>query len=218
MPPRSPSASPSRGPSNRVERTGGRDGGQLVRAHPAKRSVRSACAPRVPRRRPEHCCTAGQSYGRRASRPVGRVLCTRLRGPAAIHLGLPLPAASCGLPASSGGPPSSTRAAGRSQPFDLAPGGVYLAAWVTPGAGGLLHHRFTLTPGPARRPEPGAVCFLWHCPAGHPGSALPTTLPCGARTFLTGLPRRDRPAGSPAVFLSVRADSPIPRRKMRGVA
>jgi hypothetical protein len=29
--------------------------------------------------------------------------------------------------------------------------------------------------------------FLWHCPAGHPGSALPTTLPCGARTFLTGL-------------------------------
>jgi hypothetical protein len=35
-------------------------------------------------------------------------------------------------------------------PSDLAPGGVYLAAWVTPGAGGLLHHRFTLTPG---RPE-----------------------------------------------------------------
>ncbi len=39
---------------------------------------------------------------RRASRPVGRVLCTRLRGLAAIHLGLPLPAASCGLPASIG--------------------------------------------------------------------------------------------------------------------
>jgi integrase len=36
------------------------------------------------------------------SRPVGRVLCTRLRGPAVIHLGLPLPAASCGLPASIG--------------------------------------------------------------------------------------------------------------------
>src|SRR3954453_2750311 len=28
---------------------------------------------------------------------------------------------------------------------DLAPGGVYRAARVTPGAGGLLHHRFTLT-------------------------------------------------------------------------
>ena len=31
---------------------------------------------------------------------------------------------------------------------------------------------------------PSAVCFLWHFPAGHPGWALPTTLPCGARTFL----------------------------------
>src|SRR4029077_11324183 len=67
-------------------------------------------------------------------------------------------------------------------PLDLAPGGVYRAAAVTCGAGGLLHHRFTLTPAHA-----GAVCFLWHCPAGHPGSALPTTLPCGARTFLTWL-------------------------------
>ena len=31
-------------------------------------------------------------------------------------------------------------------PLDLAPGGVYLAAQVTLSAGGLLHHRFTLTP------------------------------------------------------------------------
>ena len=29
-----------------------------------------------------------------------------------------------------------------------------------------------------------AVCFLWHFPAGYPGWVLPTTLPCGARTFL----------------------------------
>src|ERR1700722_4616522 len=36
------------------------------------------------------------------SRPVGRVLCARLRGPTVIHLGLPLPTASCGLPASIG--------------------------------------------------------------------------------------------------------------------
>ncbi len=36
------------------------------------------------------------------SRPVGRVLCPRSRGAAAIHLGLPLPTASCGLPASIG--------------------------------------------------------------------------------------------------------------------
>jgi hypothetical protein len=39
---------------------------------------------------------------RRASRPVGRVLCTRRSGPTAIHLGLPLPTTSCGLPASIG--------------------------------------------------------------------------------------------------------------------
>src|SRR3954453_14723501 len=50
-----------------------------------------------------------------------------------------------------------------------------------PVRGGLLHRRFTLTSG-----EPLAVCSLWHCPAGHPGALLTTTLPCGARTFLGG--------------------------------
>lgn len=55
--------------------------------------------------------------------------------------------------------------------------------------GGLLHRRFTLTPC-------GAVCFLWHFPAGHPGWALPTTLLCGVRTFLDL--RRDHPADSSA--------------------
>jgi len=34
-----------------------------------------------------------------------------------------------------------------------------------------------------------AVCSLWHCPAGHPGWALPTTLPCGVRTFLDTVSR-----------------------------
>jgi hypothetical protein len=74
----------------------------------------------------------------------------------------------------------------------LAPGGVYLAAPVARHAGGLLHHRFTLT---AVLPEgrPAAVCSLWHCPAGHPGWALPTTLPCGARTFLGGPEGPTRP-------------------------
>jgi hypothetical protein len=70
--------------------------------------------------------------------------------PTAIHLGLPLPTASCGLPAGSGGPPSNACAdallAERAMhPLDLAPGGVCLAARVTSGAGGLLHRRFTLT-------------------------------------------------------------------------
>ena len=49
------------------------------------------------------CIRTCRSTARRRARwPVGRVLCTRSRGPAAIHLGLPLPAASCGLPASIG--------------------------------------------------------------------------------------------------------------------
>jgi hypothetical protein len=62
----------------------------------------SDCAQSVPGPGWRVRCIAAQSLGRRASRPVGRVLCTRLRGPAAIHLGLPLLAASCGLPASIG--------------------------------------------------------------------------------------------------------------------
>jgi hypothetical protein len=38
----------------------------------------------------------------------------------------------------------------------------------------------------------GAVCSLWHCPAGRPGWALPTTLLCGVRTFLDRLEVRPR--------------------------
>ncbi len=41
-------------------------------------------------------------------------------------------------------------------PLDLAPGGVYLAAQVTLGTGGLLHHRFTLTED--RGPRRSAFC------------------------------------------------------------
>ena len=62
---------------------------------------------------------------------------------------------------------------------DLAPGEVYRAGRVTPVAGGLLPHRFTLAAG-----TPAAVCSLWHCLAGHPGWVLPTALLFGARTFL----------------------------------
>src|SRR6266545_3071508 len=93
-----------------------------------------------------------------------------------------LPAGSSDLPAGSGGPPSiacANRLVSQSILLDLAPGGVYLAAPVTRNAGGLLHRRFTLTES-----CDSAVCFLWHCPAGHPGLLLATTLPCGARTFL----------------------------------
>jgi hypothetical protein len=50
-----------------------------------------------------------------------------------------------------GSPQSLAQFAGEpADPLDLAPGGVYRAAAVTCGAGGLLHHRFTLTPAPSR--------------------------------------------------------------------
>src|ERR687886_510877 len=69
----------------------------------------------------------------------------------------------------------------------LAPGGVCLAA-ASP------RRRCALTapfhPCLRARGRTSAVSFLWHFPAGSPGSALPTTSPCGVRTFLEG---RERP-------------------------
>ena len=60
---------------------------------------------------------------------------------------------------------------------DLAPNEVYIAEMLTHPAGGLLHHRFTLTVFTA-------VYFLLHCLAGCPEWLLATVLLCGARTFL----------------------------------
>jgi len=86
----------------------------------------------------EHICPT-QAGIRRVSRPVGGILSP---GPfpgtgwVVIHLS--------GLPGDIG-------RAGRPT-FDLAPGGVYQAARVTPAAGALLPHRFNLACG--RRPSP----------------------------------------------------------------
>ena len=49
--------------------------------------------------------------------------------------------------------------------FDLAPDGVCLAGPVTCSAGGLLHHRFTLTPA---HECAETTCFLLHCSVGSP--------------------------------------------------
>src|SRR5512132_1166296 len=78
----------------------------------------------------------------------------------------------------------------------LAPGGVYRAGPVAGVAGALLPHRFTLarcTPcgGPL------AVCSLLHFPWARAPWVLPSTLPCGVRTFLerrSGPPKRSEPA------------------------
>jgi len=62
----------------------------------------------------------------------------------------------------------------------LAPGGGCLAAGIAAGAGGLLHHLFTLTLHAWR----AGGRFLWPCPRDFPARALPDTVLCGARTFL----------------------------------
>ena len=193
-------------PGRQDVRTSGRQTWPILDHHqPFTTSNHHSSAP------PQTAC----SGARWASRPVRRVLCPRAVtgiGAAAIHLDLPSPAGSSSLPAGIGRAalkrlrwpfPEGTGRLG------LAPGGVYRAAPVTRGAGGLLPHRFTLTPG--RRTGREAVCFLWHCPAGHPGLPLTTTLPCGARTFLGGAlrHRRDRPVDSPIATAMLRRSCPV---------
>ena len=92
--------------------------------------------------------------------------------------------------------------------FGLAPGGVYRAVRVTPDAGALLPHRFTLAcaiplPGP-----PSAVCSLWHCPSGRPDWLLASTLPCGVPTFLDTVPVQDQAVPRPPGRLTVTSSVP----------
>jgi len=84
----------------------------------------------------------------------------------------------------------------------LAPGGGCLAGRVaTPPVVSYT----TFSPLPGLRigdrgwyivfPQSIGGLFLWPCSAGHPAWVLPSTVLCGARTFLTlYLPRRGRPA------------------------
>jgi hypothetical protein len=119
----------------------------------------------------------------------------------AIHL--------CGLPGEIGraGPPT----------LGLAPGGVCRAARVTPGAGALLPHRFTLACASRRTGGPSAVCSLWHFPAGHPDWPLASTLPCGAPTFLSppGEPDKPRPPGRLTVPSILAAAEAFAKRESR---
>ena len=156
---------------------------------------------------------------KRTGWPISRVLYLRsVTGPEAaiIHLGTPLPTPSSGLPEHLG------RAALKRVLYGLAPGGVYLAVPVTRNAGGLLHHLFTLTErhcSPRGGTYPTAVSFLWHWPAGFPEWALPTTLLCGARTFLGGSfkgNQRDRLANPSS--LNATACAPFPGSASSGVS
>src|SRR5216683_6919005 len=159
-----------------------------------------------------------RNQGQRASWPVGRVLCTRLRGSTAIHLGLPLPTASCGLPASIGRAAlnRSRRLAplARRRPLDLAPGGVYRAAAVTCGAGGLLHHLFTLTAG--TRSQPGTrrrSVFCGTFPRVTPGRRYRPPCPAepgpSSAAPVCGTDAAARPARPPATSLAAMPPSAL---------
>ena len=111
------------------------------------------------------------------SRPVSRVLSR-----AAIHLGRASPRASSDLPGSGAGHACRSPIWSRSR-------------WGLPchrcchRRGALLPHLFTLTR--AWR----AVSFLWHFPWARAPQALPGTLPCGARTFLSAASAAQRLPG-----------------------
>src|SRR5690348_13276344 len=140
------------------------------------------------------------------SRPVGRVLCARMRGAAVIHLGLPLPAASCGLPASIG-----RAALDRSRREPLAPLLTLLRVGFTeppqsPAA--LVVSYTTVSPLPRRWRRGGlfSVALSRGSPrvgvTDHPALWSPD-LPHRACA------RRDRPADSPV--LRIRRIRPGPR-------
>ena len=127
-----------------------------------------------------------------ASRPVRRILCRTLRSVVAIHLGRRLPDGSSGLPGveRAGRPPPAWPCSGWGLPSRPGHPGRWCALTAP-------FHPY-LCAGRAR--SPSAVCSLLHFPAGRPDWVLPSTLPCGVRTFLGPVPRgpaRGHPADSP---------------------
>ena len=85
----------------------------------------------------------------------------------------------------------------------LAPGGVYLAADITATAGGLLHHRFTLTCAIAGSPQSRQYASLLHLPSSHLARLLAGTVLCGVRTFLSQRSQRNRQPRSPGLLGSL---------------
>jgi hypothetical protein len=136
---------------------------------------------------------------RRRSRPVSRVLFPGPKaGVAAISLGRQLPDASSNLTRSTlpegipDGPSFSHEE--KAEPIRSCSGWGLPSFPGRPGNGELLPRHFTLTPNLAA----GAVYFLWHFPSRRRDSVLRSTLPCGARTFLSRGTSRCPASGHPA--------------------
>src|SRR5262249_29365616 len=104
---------------------------------------------------------------------VSRILLAGARAPARDH------SSEATYPEVVRGEPRARRATSPSL-FGLSPSGVYTAGGVTTSA---VSSYLTISPLPTDRGRP-AVCFLLHFPWNRSRWALPTTLPCGVRTFL----------------------------------
>ncbi len=99
-----------------------------------------------------------------------------------------------------GRPQTSAQRRPKPTPLDLAPGGVYRAAAVTCSAGGLLHHRFTLTAWRTRRRS----TFCCTVPRVTPGGRYPPPCPVepglsstdGFPPTAAARPTRSHPQGS----------------------
>ena len=108
------------------------------------------------------------------SKPVSRVLSFKT----AIYLDAPLLTRSSRLPGTAG--PACMSLHG------VAPDRVYSDGRFYTPSGELLPRLSTLAPASER--EAGAVYLCCTCPRVAPGGCYPLSLPCGARTFLTGGP------------------------------
>jgi len=153
---------------------------------------------------PESGVPAKEHAAWHPGRPISRILSW-----AVICLGRRLPAASSSLPGARTGR-AAPRPPKRVSPLlGLAPGGGCLAAAVTSDAGGLLHAPFH--PYPVGRP--GGLLFCGPFPSGHPAWVLPSTVPCGVRTFLP--PCGERPPGRPGRQLY---DNTLPAAVKRAIS
>jgi hypothetical protein len=146
----------------------------------------------------------------------------RVSGPAAIHLGLPSPAASCGLPAGSDGPSSDACAGGMLEHPPFWP----CSGWGLPSRPSHLRRWWSLTPPfhPYRFAEAHRrSVFCGTVPRVTPGGCYPP--PCPVESGLSsplnrGGPgsRRGRPAGSSPYHSVNGIDLPAtPRAAGRGV-
>ena len=135
---------------------------------------------------------------------------TGLPPAATIPLGRRLPDGSCGLPGGQrAGSPPPVRPCSR---WGLQSHPGHPGCWCALTA---PFHPCLCT----GEPVPSAVCSLLHCPAGRPDWVLPSTVPCGVRTFLGPVPAcgpaRGRPADSLPAYRLRRRRCPALRDPLR---